>query len=138
MNEPSRHESDDREARHLLLYDGECALCNASVRFVRARDRRGRFGFASLQSGEAGARLASFGVRVAAESDDRDSPGTFYVIEDAEAGRPRLHDRSSAALFVARELGLPWSAASVLALLPRAWRDRLYDVVARHRRSFFG
>src|SRR6187549_957246 len=108
MSEPSGHETQAHEARHLLLYDGECALCNASVRFVRARDRRGRFGFASLQSGEAAARLASFGVRSAAEFGDRDDPGTFYVIEGAAGGRPRLHDRSGAALFVAHELGFPW------------------------------
>ncbi|HEY3227320.1 MAG TPA: DCC1-like thiol-disulfide oxidoreductase family protein, partial [Planctomycetota bacterium] len=37
------------ERKHLILYDGVCALCNALVRFVLPRDRKDRFRFAPLQ-----------------------------------------------------------------------------------------
>ena len=36
----------------IVLYDGVCNYCNASVRFVIARDPRGRYRFAALQSDE--------------------------------------------------------------------------------------
>ena len=41
----------------IILFDGVCNLCNASVRFVISRDRGDRFRFAPLQS-EMGRRLA--------------------------------------------------------------------------------
>eukprot|EP01027_Heterolobosea_sp_BB2_P015515 GEZU01022193.1.p1 GENE.GEZU01022193.1~~GEZU01022193.1.p1 ORF type:complete len:118 (-),score=15.12 GEZU01022193.1:101-454(-) len=34
----------------LVLYDGDCALCNSSVQFLIENDRIDRFRFASLQS----------------------------------------------------------------------------------------
>jgi predicted DCC family thiol-disulfide oxidoreductase YuxK len=42
--------------------------------------------------------------------------------------------RSDAVLRIARYLGFPWSLLLVGRVIPRALRDRLYDVVARHRK----
>jgi predicted DCC family thiol-disulfide oxidoreductase YuxK len=50
----------------------------------------------------------------------------------------RVFMRSDAALRVARCLGFPWSLAYLLAVLPRAFRDRVYDLVARNRYRWFG
>jgi predicted DCC family thiol-disulfide oxidoreductase YuxK len=126
---------DTREAQgagqHLLLYDGECGFCHAAVRFVLAHDQPGRFHFAALQSAAASARLAPFGGRPA-------DLATFHVLEDYRGPAPRLRGRADAALFVARTLGWPWRAASVLRPLPRAWLDPLYDLVARHRHVILG
>ena len=49
-----------------------------------------------------------------------------------------MFSRSSAALFVAGELGWPWKAAVLLRVLPAAVLDRVYDVVARNRYRVFG
>ena len=39
------------ESEHpLILFDGDCSLCNGSVQFVIKRDRAARYQFASLQS----------------------------------------------------------------------------------------
>src|SRR4029453_11915966 len=46
---------------HLVLYDGVCALCNGLVQFLLARDRRGIFRFASLQSPAGQAIVTRFG-----------------------------------------------------------------------------
>ena len=40
----------------VLLFDGVCNFCNASVRFIAKRDPRGRIRFAPIQS-EVGHRL---------------------------------------------------------------------------------
>ncbi|MCK5941736.1 MAG: DUF393 domain-containing protein, partial [Planctomycetes bacterium] len=52
--------SDDAD-KPLILFDGDCNLCNRSVQFVIARDPAARFRFAALQSEAARAALAAAG-----------------------------------------------------------------------------
>lgn len=114
--------------RPLILFDGVCNLCEGTVRWVLARDRRQRFHFASLQSAAAAAALAEVRAPDAAPLPDS------LVLLDADG----LHLRSSAALRIAGQLGLPWSLARVLLLVPPVLRDAVYDWVARHRYRWFG
>jgi predicted DCC family thiol-disulfide oxidoreductase YuxK len=46
--------------------------------------------------------------------------------------------KSDAALFVASELGWPWRVTRWLRWLPKGIRDRVYDLIARHRYRVFG
>ena len=41
-------------------------------------------------------------------------------------------------MFACRELGLPWSAFALLAVVPRAVLDAGYDLFARSRYRLFG
>ena len=50
----------------------------------------------------------------------------------------RVHQRSSAAIEIARKLGFPWSLAIVFYAVPRFLRDAVYGFVARHRYRWFG
>jgi predicted DCC family thiol-disulfide oxidoreductase YuxK len=45
--------------------------------------------------------------------------------------------RSDAALALAAYLGGPWRVLRAARIVPRAWRDSLYDFVARHRHAIF-
>jgi predicted DCC family thiol-disulfide oxidoreductase YuxK len=117
------------EGRHLLLYDGVCALCSRLVQFVLVHDHRRVFHFASLQSPTG---RAAVGSSASAELT------TFYVIADYQTPMARQCSRSRAALFVIGALGWPWKVAGVLGVLPTALLDRLYDLVARHRYRVFG
>lgn len=105
----------------VILYDGECGFCAASVRFVWKRDVDGLFSFAALQS-EAGRRLLR----------ERGIPqprlDTFYYLED-----DRLFERSEAALRVCRQLPRLGLAARFGLLVPRGLRDWAYDCIARNR-----
>lgn len=116
---------------HLLLYDGECGFCHAAVRFVLARDKRGAFDYAALQSAAAAKVLAPFGG-VPRELT------TLYLLTNYRGPAPRLMSRSDAALAVASALGWPWRAAAIFRVLPRALRDPVYDLVARHRHRILG
>lgn len=110
----------------LILYDGVCPLCTASVIFVIKRDPRKRFHFAALQSPLGQMLLARYGL-------PHDEFTTFVLI--TEDG----HDtRSTAALKVARELGGPWRLLYALIVVPMPLRDMIYRVVARHRYRWFG
>ena len=46
--------------------------------------------------------------------------------------------RSAAVIRMLNVLGFPFSLAGVFRLIPRAWRDSIYDCVARHRTKWFG
>ena len=63
---------------------------------------------------------------------------SFAVLPDYRAGTAPMLRRSSAALFVARELGWPWKATLAMRILPTSVLDRLYHIVARTRYRVFG
>jgi predicted DCC family thiol-disulfide oxidoreductase YuxK len=117
--------------QHLLLYDGVCGLCDHLVQFVLARDARGTFDFAPLQS-------ATGRAAVAREGGDPDALSSFYVVRDYRTAHPRSLVKGRAALFVAREVGWPWRLVNVFAVLPAAVLDFAYDIVARYRYRVFG
>jgi predicted DCC family thiol-disulfide oxidoreductase YuxK len=121
----------------LVLFDGVCNVCNGSVRWIIARDRREapRFRFASLQSRAGREAIAGAGRDLAA------LPDSLVLIEydrGGGPGTPRVSTRSDAVIRIARRLGLPWSAAVAALALPRPVRDALYSWVARNRYRWFG
>jgi predicted DCC family thiol-disulfide oxidoreductase YuxK len=122
---PSRQEASE-EQHPIVVFDGVCNFCNASVSFILAHDRAGAFRFAALQS-KTGRRLLE---RAALEPLDSD---TFALIEG-----PCCVVRSDAVLAVARRLPAPWKWGVALAVVPRPWRDALYRLIARHRYRWFG
>jgi predicted DCC family thiol-disulfide oxidoreductase YuxK len=126
-----RQGSSENAGRHLVLYDGVCALCNGLVQFLLMRDRRRLFKFASLQSVK--------GRTVVAESGGNpDDLQSFYVVKDYRTRHPQALVRSRAALFMVGELGWPWRLFRVAGVLPTFVLDRAYDAVARTRYRIFG
>ena len=43
----------DSKGRQIILYDGYCNLCNATLQFIIKRDKRKTFQYYALQSKEA-------------------------------------------------------------------------------------
>ena len=110
----------------VVVFDGVCNFCNASVNFIMARDPAGRFVFASNQS-EAGAELLRrFGV-------DPEGVQSVYLVEN-----DRIWSKSSAGLRIARRLRFPWNLLAVFRIVPRPIRDWGYDLIARNRYRWFG
>jgi len=110
----------------VILFDGVCNLCNATVQFVVARDPRARFRFAALQSAPARHLLDHHGMTSA----DLNT----VVLVDGE----RCYVKSEAALRIVRHLSGAWPLLTVLRLVPRPLRDAVYDWVARNRYDWFG
>jgi predicted DCC family thiol-disulfide oxidoreductase YuxK len=116
---------------HLVLYDGVCGLCSRLLQFLLRHDHRGVFSFASLQS--------TVGQSIVDRSGGKAGDlTTFYVVADYASTTSPALTKSDAALFVAGELGWPWKAARLMRLVPKAIRDRAYDVVAQSRYRVFG
>jgi predicted DCC family thiol-disulfide oxidoreductase YuxK len=114
------------EGGPIVLFDGECNLCNATVQFIIRHDRKGVFRFASLQGAYGSSLLASLGM-------PNITPDTFLLQADG-----RVYLQSEGALRTLRRLGLPWSLSYVFILLPAGLRDAVYAFVARNRYRWFG
>jgi predicted DCC family thiol-disulfide oxidoreductase YuxK len=107
----------------IILFDGTCAFCERSVRFIATRDPEGYFRFGASQAPQAADLLARFGVT-------RDSTRSIILIEGDQ-----IFLRSTAVLRISRRLTFPWRLAAVLLWIPVPIRDAVYRVVAavRHR-----
>jgi predicted DCC family thiol-disulfide oxidoreductase YuxK len=113
----------DAPAGPLILFDGVCNLCNASVQWVIERDRRSVFRFGALQSDAGRAALRT----------QEGLPDSIVLIDGAGT-----HTRSGAAIRIVRGLGFPWSLAVIAFAIPRPLRDAVYSWVARNRYRWFG
>ena len=116
----------------IILYDGICGLCNRLNQFVLKHDRNDRFRFAALQSEFAGKVLQKHGL-------NPQILDTMYLLSNYSQPDERLAARSDAAVLILGELGGVWRAlASILQLLPRWFRDKAYNLIARNRYQLFG
>lgn len=109
----------------VILFDGVCNFCNASINFVIDRDAARRFRFASLQS--------DFGQRLLAENNRQLTDfDTVLLLRDG-----KLYKKSDAALEIARYLK-GWSWLYLFRVVPRFIRDFFYDIIAKNRYRLFG
>lgn len=104
----------------LVLFDGDCAMCNASVWFVLDRDRAARFRFAPLHS--------PLGVELRQRHGLEHTDSIILVEGD------RAWMRSAAVLRIVRRLPR-WRLLYAFVIVPRFLRDLVYRVIAAHRRK---
>jgi len=116
----------DAVDRPVLLFDGVCALCNATVRAVVRLDSEGAVLFAPLQS-EVGRELLE-GVGM-----DPDYFDSVVLVEGEEYAT-----KSTAVLEVCRRLDGPAPLLYPLVSLPKRLRDGAYDLVGASRYRVFG
>jgi predicted DCC family thiol-disulfide oxidoreductase YuxK len=116
--------AEDGAAEHgVVLFDGTCAFCERSVRFIATRDPAAYFRFGASQTPAAAALLSRYGT-------SREAARSLILIEDGH-----VYLRSTAVLRIARRMTSPWRWAGVLLVVPLPIRDAVYRVVAaiRHR-----
>lgn len=117
---------DSRSDAPVVLFDGQCNLCNGTVRFLVPRDPQANLRLSALQS-QAGQRLLKkFNLST-------DALDTFILIDGEHC-----YQKSGGALRVTRYLRFPWPLLRVFLLVPAFLRDVVYDFVARNRYDWFG
>ncbi|MDQ1185312.1 MULTISPECIES: DCC1-like thiol-disulfide oxidoreductase family protein [Agrobacterium] len=124
-NDPSvPHFLDDKP---LIIFDGECGFCSRDIDFVLRRDKQGLFRFTPAQSPLGAALMRHYGFR----TDDYE---TSLLIENGV-----VHAYSDSVLRVIELLGgMLGMTATVMRLVPRFLRDRVYRLVARNRMKIAG
>ncbi|GEP46079.1 thiol-disulfide oxidoreductase DCC family protein [Brevifollis gellanilyticus] len=111
---------------HLLLFDGVCNLCDQTVQWVLAHDRRGIVKFCSIQS-ELGSKLYR------ERGYDPAEPHSMVLITPEAS-----YVKSDAALQLVKLMGGPLSLLSWARIIPRLVRDPAYSFIAKNRYRFFG
>jgi len=110
----------------VILFDGVCNLCNATVQFILKRDKHSYFKFASIQ-GEFGQNtLTRFGLPAT-------NPNSFVLLEGE-----KIYTHSTGALRVFLHLGGIWKMLYAFIIVPRFIRDAVYNLIARNRYNWFG
>lgn len=112
----------------VVLFDGVCNLCDATVNFLIDHDPGDVLRFTALQSEPGRALLAARGV-TAPEGD----PDSILLVEG-----DRVWTHSDAALRIAARLPAPWRWARAFLIVPRFARDAVYRFIARNRYRWFG
>jgi predicted DCC family thiol-disulfide oxidoreductase YuxK len=109
----------------ILLYDGDCGVCAASVQWILTHERRTNLRFAALDSPVGHTLRQAAGLPA-------DIDSLIWVQEDAGALSSAWY--SEAIGRVVRYVGGPWLLLAVLlALIPRALRDLGYRAFAARR-----
>jgi predicted DCC family thiol-disulfide oxidoreductase YuxK len=126
-NSQSSNQLDLPENKKIILFDGLCNLCEASVQFVIKYDKKDLFRFVALQS-ELGKEIIK---HIGLESKNIDSiilyePGIAY------------NYKSTAALEIAKNLGGFFHFGTIFKLIPNGLRNLLYDYVAKNRYQWYG
>jgi predicted DCC family thiol-disulfide oxidoreductase YuxK len=112
----------------ILFYDGGCGLCSRGVGWLLSHERlHHELRFAPLQGAIAADLLADCPEASALDSVIWYEPG-------AGMRESTISLRSDAVLRAWRYIGGAWGLlARAGRLVPRAWRDGIYGLIARHR-----
>ena len=113
--------------KKIILFDGVCHLCNASVEFVIQHDKKNVFRFVAIQSDLGTTIIKHIGI----DSKNIDSivlyePGVAYYY------------KSNAALEIAKDLSGLFHYASLFRIIPTFLRNPIYDYVAKNRYKWYG
>ncbi len=111
----------------VILFDGLCNLCSASVQFILKRDVYNKYRFTSLQSDAGISLLKQFQI------DIQTSPQTLILLN-----KGKLYTRSTAALMIASNLSGLWPLLSIFIIIPPVFRDLFYRIIASNRYNWFG
>ena len=111
---------------NIVLFDGICNLCNASVRFITRHDKNNTIQFASLQSETAKEILSQLNI------DSQKIDSIIFISNE------KMFIKSDAAIEIAKLLhGFP-RLLKYFQFIPRPIRDFVYDLIAKNRYRLFG
>lgn len=111
---------------NLVLFDGVCNLCNNAVDFIIRNDKKDKFKVGALQDSAVKDILKEYSL-------DEDYLDSLVLIQGDQ-----VFYKSSAALRIAKALGGIWQILYFGIILPRPFRDRIYDWIGKNRYKWFG
>ncbi len=113
--------------KKIILFDGVCNLCNASVQFILKRDKRDLYRFVPLQS--------ELGQAIVAHLNLNDRKIDSIVLYEPHI---TFYVKSAAALRILIGLGGIYNIARIFLLFPKGLRNVIYDYIAQNRYRWYG
>jgi predicted DCC family thiol-disulfide oxidoreductase YuxK len=105
----------------ILVFDGRCPLCRATVRFLRKRARPGQLRFAPALSAPGRQLCTAQGL----------DPAALHAVLLITHDGAWL--ASDAVWRAATRLRWPWRLLAMVRRCPRSWREAVYAWIARRR-----
>ena len=115
--------NNNANTQRLVLYDGECVLCNASVQCLLKIDKNEVLTFATLQYAKAHALVDKI----------QSQPDSIIYLKQA-----KLYNRSNALIELLIDVGGVYKTAILLKLIPTFLRDIAYHLIAKYRYRIWG
>ncbi len=109
----------------IVIYDGQCNLCDRSVNFIVDHEKDDRLYFTHLNSTTGQKIMNNFNIKA-------DFDGILLY------DKGRLYGKSEAALRISTFLKAPYSWISFFFWIPLFIRDGSYNFIAKHRYRWFG
>lgn len=113
--------------KKIILFDGVCNLCNASVQFVIKRDTKDVFRFVPLQSDLGNKILNHIGI-------NREQTDSIVLYEPGKA----YFYKAEAALKIINEFGGLYYLLNILQIFPKFISNAVYDYIAKNRYHWYG
>jgi predicted DCC family thiol-disulfide oxidoreductase YuxK len=110
-----------KQKERIVIFDGICGLCNASVNLLIKLDSKKMFRYTPLQ-----------GEFVKTLDIEPDIDSIIYYEDDI------LYYKSTAILKICQALGGVWRMTIIFYLIPKVIRDFIYDIIAKYRYTIFG
>ena len=110
----------------IVLFDGICNFCNYWVNFAIKRDRKKKLRFTPLQGETAKSLLPQYNILSTSLSS--------VIFIDGN----KVYTQSSAAIRICKYLDGGWKLFYGLMIIPKFFRDWLYNIIARNRYKWFG
>ncbi|HWY10485.1 MAG TPA: DUF393 domain-containing protein [Bacteroidia bacterium] len=118
-------ETSDINNKTILFFDGNCGLCNRSVKFVLRKEKDHELFFSPLQSEFAKKTLKQFNLE--------DKADTMLLLEDG-----KIYFQSSAALRTTKYLKGLWPGMMFFLIVPPFIRNAVYNYISKNRITWFG
>ena len=110
----------------IVLFDGVCNFCNYWVNFAIKRDKKKKLRFTPLQGETAKRLLPQYNI-------SSTSLSSVIFIDGNKA-----YTQSSAAIRICKYLDGGWKLFYGLMIIPKFFRDWIYNIIARNRYKWFG
>ena len=125
-------ETPDINTKTILFFDGNCGLCNRSVKFVLRKEKDHELFFSPLQSEFAKKTLQQFNLSQRHPSGENKAD-TMLLLENG-----KINFQSSAALRTTKYLKGLWPCMMIFIIVPPFIRNAIYNYIAKNRITWFG
>ena len=113
--------------KKIVLFDGVCNLCEASIQFIIKHDKNDIFRFVAIQS-DLGKEILNY-IKI-----DISKIDSIILYEPGIA----YYYKAEAALRIAKNLGGILTLVSVFRFLPNSITNLVYDFIAKNRYKWYG
>lgn len=115
------------ENKKIILFDGVCNLCDASVQFIIKNDKNDVFRFVAIQSALGQQIIKHLGI-------DTSKTDSIILYEPGIA----YYFKAEAALRIAKELKSWHSILYIFINVPNFIKNGVYDLIAKNRYKWYG